>query len=280
MPRDPAQPICKQPLMAGESQEHNRSSFVSGDGRPTHVSRHQYAIYWKEGRPEIGSIASSNDLSTRDYVRPGVTNHQNGVYWPYGRPPLGSATDNIRALAFGKFCAVDVETTGVKRATSRVLQLALVLFDGGKPVGKRVWLFNPGVPIPPNATKVNRITNEMVVSCRSFKECAEEIRPLLERYPLVAHNLEFDTDMVNEEFDRIGPSLKISYGFCTMRRSAGKPEYREPGERRRPGEPRWMKLKDLANELGVESSSDLHDAYVDATLAGKCFVRMVENSIV
>jgi DNA polymerase-3 subunit epsilon len=188
------------------------------------------------------------------------------------------------ALAYDNFCAVDVETTGVKAASSRIIQLAIVLFADGRPVGKKEWMFNPGCKIPSGATKVNRITNEMISCKPSFASLADTIRPILEHYPLVAHNLEFDTDMLHAEFDKLGPSLKIRYGYCTMREEFGKPSMRDdppPYSRGRrwaaDSRPRWKKLGALAAELGVQPEGELHDAYVDAMLAGRCFIRMAER---
>jgi DNA polymerase III subunit epsilon len=188
--------------------------------------------------------------------------------------------ENTWSLAFGRFAAIDTETTGKNAAEARTIQLAIVLFKNGKPVGKRDWLFNPGIPIPPNATKVNRITNDMVRTAPRLKSLLGEIKPLLERYPVVAHNLRYDTEVLAADFSRFNQSIKFKYGFCTLVRQFGKPnpEVFEPRTYGGEGK-RRLKLAKLMETLGIEAKGELHDAYVDALAAGECFVAMARQEI-
>ena len=65
----------------------------------------------------------------------------------------------------------DTETTGVRNDKDRIIELAA--FD---PVENRTFchLINPGIPIPPEATAIHKITNEMVADALTFKEIGEQ----------------------------------------------------------------------------------------------------------
>jgi hypothetical protein len=65
------------------------------------------------------------------------------------------------SLAFDGFCAIDVETTGLASAKCKIIQIAIVTFEGGRVANAWSRYLNPGVKIPVNATKVNNITDIM-----------------------------------------------------------------------------------------------------------------------
>lgn len=61
-----------------------------------------------------------------------------------------------------RFCAFDLETTGVDPETARIVSAAVVTFSDGEAIESRTWLVNPYVPIPDEATTLHGITDEMV----------------------------------------------------------------------------------------------------------------------
>jgi DNA polymerase-3 subunit epsilon len=184
--------------------------------------------------------------------------------------------------AFGRFCSVDVETTGIKRASSKIIQIGLCLFDGGEINGKRIWWIDPGVRIPPSATKVNNIKDSDVRGKGSFSQHSENIKRLLTRYPLVGHNLYFDISMIISEFKRIGQHIEVRSLYCTMRDVWYDEAIEPPAPRDQPRQremPRWQKLGHLAESLGVLPHGPLHDAFVDARLAGECFIARARQEV-
>lgn len=63
---------------------------------------------------------------------------------------------------------VDTETTGTDVKVDRIVELGFQLYEEGFPGGlKKEWrtLVNPGIPIPADATRVHKITDEMVRNC-------------------------------------------------------------------------------------------------------------------
>ncbi len=95
----------------------------------------------------------------------------------------------------------DTETTGVKPEKDRIIEIAA--YD---PVRERSFekLVNPGCPIPPDATAIHHITNEMVASAPSFAEIGAEFIEFCEGdVILVAHNNDsFDYHFLRCEFER------------------------------------------------------------------------------
>jgi DNA polymerase-3 subunit epsilon len=97
----------------------------------------------------------------------------------------------------------DTETTGIRNDKDRVVELAA--FD---PIENRTFcqFINPGVPIPPEATAIHNITNEMVAGAPSFKEVAESFLAFCPpETVLIAHNNDaFDKLFLEQEFKRSG----------------------------------------------------------------------------
>jgi DNA polymerase III subunit epsilon len=97
----------------------------------------------------------------------------------------------------------DTETTGVRNDKDRIIELAA--FD---PIENRTFcqFINPGFPIPPEATAIHNITNEMVANAPSFKEVAESFIAFCPpETVLIAHNNDaFDKLFLEQEFKRSG----------------------------------------------------------------------------
>ncbi len=95
----------------------------------------------------------------------------------------------------------DTETTGIRNDKDRIIELAA--YD---PVENRTFckLINPNVPIPPEATAIHHITNEMVASAPSFGAVAEEFVLFCPKDTvLIAHNNDaFDKLFLEQEFKR------------------------------------------------------------------------------
>lgn len=105
----------------------------------------------------------------------------------------------------GPLLGFDTETTGVAVDRDRIVQAALVTGDGA-----RVWLIDPGVPIPPGATRVHGITDERVraegaAPAEALAEIAELLRAAVDAgVPVVAFRAGFDCTMLSYELERYG----------------------------------------------------------------------------
>ena len=69
----------------------------------------------------------------------------------------------------------DLETTGINISTDRIVEISyLKVYPDGREETKTMRI-NPGMPIPPEATAVHKITDADVAGCPTFKEVAKTI---------------------------------------------------------------------------------------------------------
>jgi DNA polymerase III subunit epsilon len=110
---------------------------------------------------------------------------------------------------------VDLETTGTTVTLDRIVEIAIAKIqpDGSKSTyHKRI---NPGVPIPPEATKVHGIGDSDVRSCPQFKKLAAEIGKVLSNCDLAGYNLvKFDLPLLQNEFARA--KVDLSWDNCRV----------------------------------------------------------------
>jgi len=105
--------------------------------------------------------------------------------------------------------AWDTETTGTDPG-SRMLSLAGILFDDetGEVLERREWTVNPGMPIPPDAAKVNGFTDEAVKDSDNAGVVLREFFAWLPvRASLVAHYAQYDTGIITWEAARHGVAI-------------------------------------------------------------------------
>lgn len=97
----------------------------------------------------------------------------------------------------------DTETTGVSTQNDLIVEIAAYDPERGLSFEE---LINPGVPIPPGATAIHKITDEMVQDKPSFKTIAEQFTAFCEGdVILIAHNNDnFDEPLLCNEFERAG----------------------------------------------------------------------------
>ncbi len=105
----------------------------------------------------------------------------------------------------------DLETTGTNIVTDRIVEISyLKVYPNGKEESKTRRI-NPGIPIPPEATAIHRITNEDVKDCPSFKEIAKSLATQIEGCDLAGYNSNrFDIPLLAEEFIRADVDLDLS----------------------------------------------------------------------
>jgi len=110
-----------------------------------------------------------------------------------------------RPLAF-----LDLETTGIKVATDRIVEICIlkVFPDGTSQI--RTERINPGMEIPWEVTAIHGISNEDVKDCPEFKEIGHDLYKFLENCDLAGYNSNhFDIPLLVEEFLRIGIDFSL-----------------------------------------------------------------------
>jgi len=100
---------------------------------------------------------------------------------------------------------LDLETTGLSITQDRIVQIGCIR-DG---VEKKM-LINPGIPIPPEATAIHGITDEMVKDANPFKMIAKGLWDYLYGHDLAGYNSSsYDLPLLMEEFARVGMEMSF-----------------------------------------------------------------------
>ncbi len=105
---------------------------------------------------------------------------------------------------------MDLETTGIKVATDRIVELCLLRInpDGSRKI--KTLRINPGIPIPPETTAIHGIRDEDVKDCPGFAQVAPELAAFIEGCDIAGYNSNhFDIPLIVEEFLRAGIDLEL-----------------------------------------------------------------------
>lgn len=158
----------------------------------------------------------------------------------------------------------DTETTGVRSEKDRIIEIAA--YDS---VNKRSFekLINPGSPIPPEATAIHHITDEMVASAPSFSEILPDFLDFCSGdVVLIAHNNDqFDLHFLRNEFKRSQAPFPAWKFFDTLKWA----------RRYRPDLPRHT-LQFLREIYGIKANN-AHRALDDVIVLHQVFTAMTDD---
>ena len=111
-----------------------------------------------------------------------------------------------RALADLAFVVFDTETTGLSPQRDEIVQIgALRVLRGRIVEGERFeTLVDPGMPIPPGATRVHGITDAMVAGAPDIARAGRQFHRFAADAVIVAHNAPFDMAFLRRHAARMG----------------------------------------------------------------------------
>lgn len=164
-----------------------------------------------------------------------------------------------------RFIAFDLETTGTVPGVDRIVEIGAVKFNNLEVEAVFSTLINPGKPIPPGATAVNGITDDMVAQAPDIELILPEFSKFCEDLILVAHNAPFDSQFLMADFKRLevsGPTGTVVDTLPIARKVL-------------PGLPNY-KLGTLVQHLKIPSSN-FHRAEEDATYCGRLFIELYKR---
>ncbi len=164
-----------------------------------------------------------------------------------------------------EFIAFDLETTGIQPKTDAIVEIGAVRFDGSEPAESFCALINPGRPIPPEASAVNGITDEMVAGSPAVESVLTDLAAFCGDLPLVAHNAPFDFKFLLSavEAHKAKAPSGVVLDSCALSRIVF------------PGMINY-KLGTLVNHFGFPAG-DFHRAEIDSVHCGRLFAHIVES---
>jgi DNA polymerase-3 subunit epsilon len=169
--------------------------------------------------------------------------------------------------------AIDVEATGLDPNEDRLVEVACVVFEGGK-IERHAWLINPGRAISAEVQAVHQISDDDVKDSPPFADIAPHILSVLERGIPLAYNAEFDRAFLLAEFARA--KLVPAQPPAGLRKGV---DWFDPliWARELQKEEKSKSLSAVAERLGIEIGQ-AHRAADDATAAGKVFQTFLTDS--
>ncbi|WP_299012129.1 exonuclease domain-containing protein [uncultured Polaribacter sp.] len=114
------------------------------------------------------------------------------------------------------YAVVDIETTGNGYKGQKITEISVLVFNGQKITNEFTSLVNPEQNIPPFITNLTGITNAMVRNAPKFYEIAEQVEKITKDLIFVAHNVNFDYNIIRDEFKNLGFDWKRKK-LCTVR---------------------------------------------------------------
>ena len=116
------------------------------------------------------------------------------------------------------YSVVDIETTGNGYRGQRITEISIFVFDGEKVIDEYTSLVNPEQTIPAFITNLTGITDAMVRTAPKFYEIAKKVQEITKDTIFVAHNVNFDYNIIKDEFKSLGFDFKRRK-LCTVRLS-------------------------------------------------------------
>ena len=161
---------------------------------------------------------------------------------------------------------IDFETTGLSpNGGARATEIAVVIIQEAKIVGRYQSLMNAGVTVPSFITGLTGITNSMVRSAPPSTQVMEEVSKFLGSLPIVAHNASFDKKFFEHEclLARQTPSNQFACSLLISRRLF-------------PASPNH-KLGTLVRSLNINKTGDFHRALSDAEMTAELVLKIGQH---
>lgn len=167
--------------------------------------------------------------------------------------------------SFMRFIAFDLETTGIVPGVDQIVEIGAIRFVDGQVESMFVTLVDPRRPIPPAASVVNGISDEMVKGQPLIEDLLPSFTSFCGDDPLIAHNASFDAQFLTADVKRYETSAPKGVILDTL------PIARKVF----PGLPNY-KLATLVQHLKIPSG-EFHRAQADATCCGFLFSEMMKR---
>ncbi len=173
---------------------------------------------------------------------------------------LGNTQGKLLNEYIEDYVVFDLETTGVSPYNDEVIEISAVKARKGKVVEEFSELVNPKRTIPFAASRVNNITDDMVLDAPFFDEVLEHFLEFVGEDVLVGHNIQsFDMKFIYRDCERYFHQLITNdYVDTLILAKRCFPEWRH------------RRLGDLADYYGI-STQGAHRALADCRMNQRVF---------
>lgn len=113
------------------------------------------------------------------------------------------------------YTIIDVETTG---RSNQITEISIFKYDGIQIIDEFTSLVNPKTLIPDYIIALTGIDNGMVADAPTFSEIAQDILDITKDTIFVAHNVNFDYNVIRNEFKDVDIDFRRKK-LCTVRLS-------------------------------------------------------------
>ena len=163
-----------------------------------------------------------------------------------------------------EYVVLDVETTGLKPARQRLIEIAAARYVDGVCQSVLTTLVNPERPVPAYISRLTGIDDGLLVGAPPFRQVADEVLAFLENALIVGFNVEFDIGFLNAELKRLGRPPVVNDRLDIMPLSNRLvPTIRRPG------------LDGLCRALDLEVH-ERHRAMADVEITAQAFQRLLD----
>jgi DNA polymerase III subunit epsilon len=175
----------------------------------------------------------------------------------YKRIDAGDVMSNVTV--------VDLETTGLfADRGDRITEIGAIKLSDNKICGIFQTLVNPGRKIPPVATSITGITDEMVENAPSIAQVLPLFVDFVKNDSLVMHNTDFDGSFLRYELKHLHIPVNFNY-YCTLK--AARKLIKSPN----------FKLSTLKNVLKLHTYGAMHRALSDTFVTAQLFLILEKN---
>lgn len=169
----------------------------------------------------------------------------------------------LTELNFDKtYIVIDVETTGKNIPDGKIVEIAAIKIQNGKPAGSFHTLINPQENISWFITRLTGITDAMLEDAPSFEDIAVDFVNFIQGAPIVAHNANFDYRFIKHELEKAIENYQLqNEQFCTVKMA----------KKKFPGLAKYN--LDFLTETFSLNNPHRHRAYGDASVTAEFFIK-------
>lgn len=171
-----------------------------------------------------------------------------------------------QSLINSTYTFLDVETTGLYPLLGdKIIEIAMLKYEKGAQIDFFHSLINPLRTLPEEATKINKINEELIKNAPSFDSLAEKILEFISDSIIVAHNASFDLSFLSVEFAKCGILFKNWKAIDTLKIANDI----FMGQRN--------KLESVMKRYNLSSNGELHRALNDTEILKNIFFELIEE---